>query len=103
MPIDRPGVVRPCSSREVILTGGGGGLVLAARSLIVASFAPNDDVLSASCRIVASMPTRLPRPSAAIVPVWAAMSLTSVIVRTSSWLVTEISFTAATASLVDAP
>ena len=31
------------------------------------------------------------------------MSLTSVIVRTSSWLVTVICFTAATAWLVDAP
>jgi hypothetical protein len=78
-------------------------LMLAARSLITASLAPNDDVLSASCRIVVSMPSRLPRPSAAMSPVCAAMSFTSVIVRTSSWLVTEISLTAATASLVEAP
>ena len=77
--------------------------MLAARSLIVASFAPKDDVLSARFRIVPSMPTRSDRPSAAIFPVRPAMSLTSVIVRTSSWLVTEICFTAATAWLVEAP
>ena len=76
---------------------------MAARSLIVASFAPNDDVLSASCRMVSSMPARLSRPSVAMRPVRAATSLTSVMVRSSSWLVTEICLTAATAWLVEAP
>ena len=77
--------------------------MFAARSLMTASLAPNEVVLAASCRMVPSMPSRLPRPSAAIWPVWPAMSLTSVIVRSSSWLVTEISLTAATAWLVEAP
>ena len=53
--------------------------------------------------MVPSMLARLSRPPAAMSPVWAAMSLTSVIVRTSSWLVTVICFTAATAWLVEAP
>ena len=78
-------------------------VMLAARSLMTASFEPNEEVLSASCRIVPSMPPRPTRPAVAILPVCEAMSLTSVIVRSSSWLVTEISLTAATAWLVDAP
>ena len=59
-------------------------LMVAARSLIWASLEPNDSVLSASCRMVPSMLARFLRPSFAINPVWAAMSLTSVIVRSSS-------------------
>ena len=59
-------------------------LMLAARSLMTASFEPNEEVLSASCRMVPSMPARLTRPSAAIFPVCPAMSLTSVMVRRSS-------------------
>ena len=59
-------------------------LMVAARSLIWASLEPNDSVLSASCRMVPSMLARFLRPSVAINPVWAAISLTSVIVRSSS-------------------
>ena len=70
---------------------------LAGIGLMTASFALNEVVLAASCLMVPSIPDRLTRPSAAISPVWAAMPLTSVMVRTSSWLVTEICLTAATA------
>ena len=78
-------------------------LMRLARSSIIASFALKDPVLRASSFMVASMPVRSTRPSSARTPVCEAMRLTSVIVRANSWLVVEISFTAAAASFDEEP
>ena len=66
------------------------------------SFEPIESVDSASCRMVWSMPERAFCPVEAIRDAWLATWLTSFIVLSSSWLVAEISLTAAAASLVEA-
>jgi hypothetical protein len=65
-----------------------------ARSLITASRDPNDSVLSASFRIVASMLDKFSLPSIAIAPVFPAISFTATMVCVSSFPVTLISSTA---------
>ena len=76
-------------------------LMLAARSLMTDSFELIEPVDSASCRIVWSMPARLCWPVVAMRDVWLATWLTSFIVFRSSWLVAEISLTAAAAWFVE--
>ena len=78
-------------------------LMCAARSLMTESFELIEVVDSANWRIDRPISTRLPCPSPAILAVWVATSLTSFMVLSSSWLVAEISFTAAAAWLVEAP
>ena len=78
-------------------------LMLPALSLMTASFDPIEPVDSASRRMVRSMPARLSCPSEAIAAVCTATSLTSSMVLNSSWLVAEISWTAAAAWWVEAP
>src|SRR5215475_3806723 len=77
-------------------------LMLAARSLMTESFDPIELVDSASCRMVWSMLERLFWPVVAVRAAWLATWLISFMVLSSSWLVAEISLTAAAASLVEA-
>ena len=78
-------------------------LIVVARSLITASRDPNDSVLSASFRIVASMLDRFSLPSIAMAPVFPAISFTATMVCVSSFPVTLISSTAATVCVVESP
>ena len=78
-------------------------LIVVARSLITARREPNDSVLSASFRMVASILARFSLPSIAMAPVCPAISFTATMVCVSSFPVTLISSTAATVCAVESP